>query len=172
MGNPGGPPIAGAIVVAEPIGARTPPSHGFADDKGRFELFRPFDRALIYARDPKGNFAGYFVVLVDYDTEVTVVAYPAATARGRVVDSSGKPLAKVQVHYAVTLELIAVDGPTGAGQSVETDDQGRFNAPGLLPGVGGRIFASGPAGGNSREHRFTVKGTGPIDVGDIVLDPK
>ena len=41
-----GPPIAGAIVVAEPIGARIPPSHGFADDKGRFELFRSFDTSF------------------------------------------------------------------------------------------------------------------------------
>ena len=132
MSHPGGPPIAGAIVVAEPIGARIPPSHGFADDKGRFELFRSFDRALIYARDPKGNFAGYAASAVDDDTEVTVVAHPAVMARGRVVDSSGKPRAGVQVHYAIMLEPDGVDGPIGAGQSVETDDQGRFTAPGLI----------------------------------------
>jgi RNA polymerase sigma factor (sigma-70 family) len=169
LSRPGGPPVAGAIVVAEPIGARIPPSHGFADDKGRFELFRPFDRALIYARDPKGNFAGFVSMAVDDDTEVTVVAHPAAMARGRVVDSSGKPRAGVQVHYGLPLEFEGVENLASAGQSVETDDQGRFTAPGLLPGARCKIFASGPAGGNSREHYFDVRDTRPIDIGDIVL---
>ena len=57
--QPDGPPIAGAIVVAEPIGARIPPTHGFADALGHFELHRPFEAALVYARDPVGNLAGY-----------------------------------------------------------------------------------------------------------------
>jgi RNA polymerase sigma factor (sigma-70 family) len=168
--RPGGPPIAGAIVVAEPRGgARVPPSHGFTDEKGRFELFRPFDRALIYARDPKGYFAGYVAKGVDDDTEVTVVAHPAAMAVGRVVDSSGKPRAGVQVHYAMKLDLDGAAGISDAGQSVETDDQGRFTAPGLIPGAACRIFASGPAGGNSREHHFRLKEISPFDIGDIVL---
>ena len=38
--KPDGPPIAGAMVVAEPIGDRIPPTHGSADDEGRFRLYR------------------------------------------------------------------------------------------------------------------------------------
>ena len=57
--KPDGPPIAGAIVVAEPIGARIPPTQGFADDDGTFQLFRPFGNAMVYARDPVRNLAGF-----------------------------------------------------------------------------------------------------------------
>jgi RNA polymerase sigma factor (sigma-70 family) len=171
LSEPGGPPVAAAIVVAQPIGARVPPSHGFADDDGRFELFCPSETALVYARDPRGNFAGCAILAAADDSEVGVVARPAAMARGRVVDSSGKPRAGVQVHYAVMLELEDAGGPAGAGQSVETDDQGRFNAPGLIIGARCKIFATGTAGGNSPSHEFEVKDTRPIDIGDIVLGP-
>ena len=87
----GGPTIADAIVVAEPIGIRSEGSKGSADEKGRFELHRPFARAFVYARNPKGDLAGYATRAEDDDTELTIVAEPAASAHGQVVDSSGKP---------------------------------------------------------------------------------
>ena len=56
-GKTDGPPIAAAIVVAEPIGARVPTTHGLADEKGRFSYIGPL-RSLVYARDPAGKPAG------------------------------------------------------------------------------------------------------------------
>ena len=66
-----GSPIAGAMVVAEPIGDRIPPTHGTADDEGRFSLPRPFGAALVYARDPAGNLAGYTTIGADDDGELS-----------------------------------------------------------------------------------------------------
>ena len=40
-GTDGGPPVAGAIVIGVPIGARGPEPRGSADESGRFELPRP-----------------------------------------------------------------------------------------------------------------------------------
>jgi RNA polymerase sigma factor (sigma-70 family) len=103
--NPDGPPIAGAIVAAEPIGARIPPTHGFADEKGRFQLYRPFGKGLVYARDPIGHLAGFTIIDEDNDTELAVVALPAATARGRIVDAAGKPQKGISVSYAQVLQI-------------------------------------------------------------------
>ena len=87
-----GPPIAGAIVVAEPIGDRIPPVHGLADAAGRFQLYRPFEKAVVYARDSAGDLAGFVTVAEDDDDEISILAGPAAVARGRIVDAAGEPL--------------------------------------------------------------------------------
>jgi RNA polymerase sigma factor (sigma-70 family) len=107
--KPDGPPIAGAIVAAEPIGARIPPAHGFADENGRFQLYRPFGKGLVYARDPIGNLAGFTIVDADADADLAVVTQPAATARGRVVDAAGKPCKGISVAYAVELPIDEAD---------------------------------------------------------------
>jgi RNA polymerase sigma factor (sigma-70 family) len=171
--KPGGPPIAGAIVVAEPIGDRIPPSHGTADGDGRFELARPFGAALVYARDPAGNLAGFATIGADDDGELSIVAGPAAVARGRVVDAGGKPLADVRVafgSYGVNVDLPGgAQGPAGAGQTATTDQDGRFLAAGLLVGARCRLFAYHSDGSQSAEQSFLVKDTKPIDLGDVVL---
>jgi hypothetical protein len=70
------------------------------------------------------------------------------------------------------IDFEGVDGPVGVGQTVETDDQGRFTTPGLLIGSRCKLFAYDPAGGNSPDQNIAVKDTRPIDVGKIVLDQR
>ena len=170
--DPNGPPIAGAIVIAEPIGERIPPAHGSADDRGRFDLPRLMRKALVYARSPEGDLAGYATVEEDDENAVEIVTQPAATAHGRVVDSRGKPRARVHVHALLLLHLEGINTPAGAGQTVDTDDEGRFTILGLLIGARCKLFASNPDGGNSADQSFDVKDTRPVDIGTIVLDPR
>ena len=169
----GGAPIACAIIVAEPIGDRIPPTHGSADDEGRFAVPRPFGAALVYARDAAGNLAGYTTIDADDDGELSIVARPSAVARGRVVDAEGKPRADVRVafgSYGVNVNLPGGgQGPAGAGQTATTDQDGRFLAPGLLVGVPCRLFAYDSNGSQSADQSIPVKDTKLIDLGDIVL---
>ena len=80
----------------------------------------------------------------------SIVAGPAATARGRVVDEDGKPWASATVAYYVEI------GPPGAGmvaphaatQVVLTDDDGRFIAAGLPVGTRCYFYAHFPAAAN------------------------
>jgi Carboxypeptidase regulatory-like domain len=167
-----GPLIAGAIVVGEAIGARHPPTQGSADDRGRFELPRPFGRSFVYGRNPKGDLAGYATAGEDDENEVTIVAKPAATVRGRVVDSTGKPRAGVTVICGMYPHFEAADGPGGAGQTTVTNAEGQFAIPGLLVGATCKLFAYNHDGSTSSDHRFAVNNTTPIDVGAIVLDPR
>ena len=168
--TPDGPPVAGAVVVEEPIGVRVPPVRGSADDRGRFELPHHVEMAVVYARNPAGDLAGYVTVGEDRD-EATIVAGPSARASGRVVDSAGKPRGGVTVSYLIRISPEGAEPPIGAGQSVVTDGNGRFAATGLLPGTRCRLFASNPDGVNSDDRRFDVDGPGPIELGAIVLDP-
>ncbi len=152
-GKTDGPPIAGAIVVAEPIGARLPTTRGLADEKGRFEFYRPFDAGLVYARDPAGKLAGYAKVEEDEDAEVVIVAEPAAIARGRVVDQWGMPYKGISVGYALVLNL---DGP--GNQRV---NRRRRRGGGMMGGVIG-----GMMGGQDRRRQAPRRKAGGVIGGD------
>ncbi len=109
----GGPPIAGAVMVVQPIEDRIPPAHGYADDQGRFELPRMTGKVVVYARSPAGDLAVCTVIAGDDDQDINLLVRPAATARGRVVDENGKPWAAVNVYCVVEVGLPAV-GRDGA----------------------------------------------------------
>ncbi len=101
-----------------------------ADDRGRFEVPCPAGKAIIYGRSPAGDLAGYTVVDGQGDREVAIIAGPAATARGRVVDEDGKPWVSGNVvYYRGTRRRPQVR------QEVLTDDDGRYVASGLPVGT-------------------------------------
>jgi hypothetical protein len=166
-----GPPIADAVLILQPIEAREPPVQGYADDRGQFKLPRLSGKVILYARSPAGDFAGFAVIDGDDDREWPLVAQPATIARGRVVDEEGKPWASVNVTYAVDVGLPAVgrDEPPGAVQSVLTDADGRFTAPGLPIGTSCQFRAYAPAGRDAPVLRVEVRDARPIDVPPLVI---
>ena len=171
--KPDGLPIARAIVVSAPIRFNDQLSQTFTDDDGTFEISLPIGRALVYARDPAGSLAGFAIMNEDADTHVTVVARPAAIARGRVVDRSGVPFSDTRVAYSIS------DGPENAitkpfaGFPLVTDLEGRFTVPGLFIGARCVVYAIHPAGGGlSSTKEFKVKDARQIEVGDVVLHPR
>ena len=164
---------AGGLVIGAPLEVRDMLSHTFADADGKFELPRPFGRALIYARDGSGNLGGFTVVSDEGDSDITIVVRPAAIARGRVVDASGKSWANVRVAYSISTERENADATAGAGLSLFTDELGRFTVPGLFVGARCKLFASLPGElGSSPSKQFDVKDTRPIELGDVVLRPR
>jgi RNA polymerase sigma factor (sigma-70 family) len=169
----GGPPIAGAVMVLQTIEVRDLPVQDHADDQGRFDLLRlTGGKVILYARSPAGDFAGYAVIDGDDDREINLVARPATTARGRVVDEHGKPWAGVDVYCVVEAGLPARgrDGPPGAGQSVTTDDDGRFAASGLPVGATCHFRADASGAGSTQSGRIEVKDARPIEVPPLVID--
>ncbi len=171
--RPDGPPIPRAIVIGAPLEVRDMLSHTFADNEGKFELSSPVGSALIYARDGAGTRGGFTLARGEGDSEVTVVAGPAAIARGRVVDGSGKPYVNVRVAYSVSTEGADADRTAGAGLSLFTDDLGGFIVPGLFIGARCKLYAIHPTGhGHSHQKSFEVKDTQAIDLGDVVLHPR
>ena len=48
----GGAPIAGAVMIVQPIEVREPEAQGYADDQGRFAMPRFTGKVIVYARSP------------------------------------------------------------------------------------------------------------------------
>ena len=108
-GERDGPTIARAIVGVAPVDGEGPASEAFAGGDGRFELPRPAGRFLVYARNSEGDLAGYTTVGADHNAEVTIVARPAAIARGRLLDRAGVPWSYARVVLAVLPAISAGD---------------------------------------------------------------
>ncbi len=128
-------------------------------------------KVIIYARSPEGDLAGYVVFDGKDDDLITIEARPAATARGRVVDEKGRPWASVEVGYLVEAGLPAVgrDGPPGAAQSVLTDADGRFTAPGLPPGSTCHFRGYVPGIQDNPTRRIEVKDAQSFEVPPLVI---
>jgi hypothetical protein len=99
------------------------------------------------------------------------VARPATTARGRVVDQDGKPWASINVVYWTDVGLPADgrDGPPGAVQSVITDADGRFTAPGLPIGRRCVFQAYSPKGRENTAVRASVEDGQAVALAPMVL---
>jgi RNA polymerase sigma factor (sigma-70 family) len=171
-GDASGPPVAGAVLVVAPAKGREASARGDADERGRFELPCPAGKAIVYARNPEGTLAGYVVIDGKDAPQVTIVARPAATARGRVVDEDGKPWASVNIRYSVEVGLpaVGVSLPPGADQVILTDDDGRFTATGLPVGTKCYVYAYYATASNHPSRRIEVKDTRPFEVPPLVMD--
>jgi hypothetical protein len=172
-----GPPIAGAVLVAQSIDVREPPAEGYADDRGRFELPGRSGKVMLYARSPAGDLAGHAIIGGDDERERPIIARPATTARGRVIDDKGQPCAGASVAYVIDdadegqagRPATGRDAPPGAVQSVLTDADGRFTALGLPIGATCEFRAFAPAGRDQAVRRIAVKDGQPIEVPPLIL---
>jgi hypothetical protein len=163
-GDAGGAPIAGALLVVAPVDEPVPSVHGDADDQGRFELPCPAGKFIIYARNPENTLASYAVVDNPEGHEVAIVARPATTAHGRVVDQNGKPWASTNVVYYVEVDSARIR------QEVLTDADGRFTAPGLPVGTKCDFYAYAPGASNCPSRSMEVKDAQPFEVPPLVVD--
>ncbi len=129
-------------------------------------------KVIVYARSPAGDLAVCTVIAGDDDRELTLVAGPAATARGRVVDETGKPWASINVgsHVEVGLPAVGRNGRPGAGELLLTDDDGRFTAKGLPVGATCGFWASAPGAGSTPSHRVVIENTRPFELPPLVID--
>jgi Carboxypeptidase regulatory-like domain len=159
-----GPPLAGARIVMAAIEGNSADAQGDSDDRGRFEVHGPTGKAIVYARNPEGSLAGVAVVEDKDDRELTIVAGPATTARGRVVDENGKPWASVRVIYVVNV------GSGAISLRVLTDDDGRFSAPGVPAGIKCEFYAYYPGVQDQPYRRIEVKDAQPFEVPVLVMD--
>jgi hypothetical protein len=178
--------MSGIVVEKTPTGERPMPrarvvglhvggyggTHVTTDDAGRFESLSKVPNMVVYARGD-GPLAGFTSVPEDAD-EVKVVVSPAATVKGRVVDTEGKPQARIWVH--VQLDF----GPLGS-QSAHyrlralTDNEGRFTFAGYPVGTEGEVAALHMKDGRPTGARtvvsFQVPILEPVELTDLIVPP-
>ena len=166
-----GKPVAGAVVEVNHthpfLGSTRFSANAGAD--GRFSGDRYGEPLAVAARTPDGALAGFASAKVD-QTDVEITLTPASTARGRVVDQDGKPLAGVRVQLGWGPE--PPEDKLNYGpfhQQLRTGADGRF-ATGPLP-LGAHACVQVVQSNNHVKGRnFRVDDAVPVDVDDIVLD--
>ena len=175
-GAEGKEPLSGASVRGEAVPATVEGFLVTTNEAGRFSTPRPDRPLILYARDAAGTLAGLDMIGEDAD-EVTVRVGSAGSARGRVVDSKGMPRAGVKVQCSILHGSIddPVPGEVPAqvlNEFVRTDEEGRFTVDGLVPGNGAFFIATNPGSLDAEQVNVDVEGVGPIELPDIVLDPR
>ncbi len=163
---------------------------------GRFQIagLTAGEECPIYFLDPKRQL-GATVVVKAGDGPVRVVLMPCGRATMRLVDSEGKPVADFDQHE-MSDEMIVTPGvskfaPPGLPVSrlgllqantdfianidrvnygsLESDEQGHFTLPALIPGAIYSITV-GRDGQPVVAKTFEAKANETIDLGDIVVD--
>ena len=176
--DPQGRPLAGAAVVAVPEGAlgnrAFSPSDPVAaravsDVQGRFELRR---LRLEQSYEIRASRAGAFPAAqrAMATREVTLVLAPARSARGRVLDPEGRPIAGAEAFVRPALRPGASDGDE-TGTPVQSDAQGVFSFPELPAAeVELAVRRKGYAPAVLPALRI-LPGTGSADLGVVTLRP-
>lgn len=176
--DPRGRPLAGAAVVAVPEGAlgnrAFSPSDPVADRvvsdaQGRFELRRLRSEEVYEVRASR---AGAFPAAqrATVSREVVLVLAPARSARGRVQDPEGRPIAGAEAFARPALRPGASDGDE-SGTPVQSDAQGVFSFL-ELPAAEVELTVRRKGYAPSVLPAFRIPpGTGPVDLGVVKLRP-
>jgi protocatechuate 3,4-dioxygenase beta subunit len=164
-------PVAGAVVrgiyrhslAGGDLTAKT-------DKEGRFEVTRRLHRTVLHARSADKRLAG--VVEIGEDAkDVTIPVQPLGSARGRLVDPDGKPLAGREIVYGVHVGDENSGWVTSFGGKTKTDKDGHFALSDLI--VGQRYHISVTVGEDTWRTvgQVNVKDAKPVSLGNLVLAP-
>jgi protocatechuate 3,4-dioxygenase beta subunit len=180
--DPQGRPLADAAVVAisqNALGQRAfspadpVTDRAVTDLQGRFELQRLRPEQSYEIRASR---AGAFPVaeratVAEQARDLTLVLAPARTARGKVQDPAGKPIAGAEAIVRPALRPGSSDNGADDGTGAQSDDQGVFSLPELPAAeVELTVRRKGYAPALLPALRIPA-GTGPADLGIVTLRP-
>ena len=134
------PPRIDVTVVSERLGIRTPtpnalvrvagPSRfGRTDNSGIVSILASSEPQTVYAKSADGRLAGFGVIP---KAGGEILLKPAATATGRIVDESGKPVGSGGVGCKFTLPG---SNKRNIYLNTEVERNGSFRIDGLIPGT-------------------------------------
>ena len=152
--------------------AANPDFSATTDADGRFAVDRYLDRMLVHAETPDRALGG-IVALPTEAEEITIPIGPTATAHGIALDESGAVMADHEFDFGTRVYL--GDPPDAAssirfGPRVTTDAEGRFTAPGMVPGTTyGLSYLDDEEGYYKTLIQITPEEPGPIDLGTLTM---
>ena len=131
-----GPPIAGAIVVAEPIGGSRPADLEDSPTTRAASNAPPIRQGHGLRPRSEGQLRRLRGARATTTTPRSR-SWPGRPRRPAAGSSTRRasPAQACKFHYAMILDLDGSRALSGAGQTVETDEKGRFTAPGLIIGA-------------------------------------
>jgi hypothetical protein len=148
-----------------------------SDSDGRFQVERAPHNMLIHALAPDRSLAGLIKIGTD-DPSVIIPVSPTGIVRGRLVDEeSGEAIPEREIDYGIHIDFGDGTSTTRFGGEVKTDEQGYFEAGGLVAGHATVFNAvvETDADGRARSWRQVATATPttdePVDLGIVKLEP-
>jgi hypothetical protein len=144
---------------------------GASGPDGRFSLRVGVSELYLYGVSIDEKLRGVAVVPPGART-ATLAVGPTATARGRLVDPDGKPLAGRTIKFGVKVAQGKIAFMYSFGGETTTGEDGTFTAAGLVPGFDYALNLELPDEGRRRGMSRTVKtvradAAEEIDLGDV-----
>ena len=167
-------PVVGAIVdgTYPSSVARRLFTEQTTNDKGEFQTERTHTPLYLHARSADGKLAG--VVRIDEKAvEGRIVVGPVATATGRLLDLDGKVLAQKRLPYGIRIHINEDDDwpfHDDFGGTAQTDAEGRFTIPGLVPGQTYHVAMELTEKSWTGVSILTPRDKGPLDLGELRID--
>jgi RNA polymerase sigma factor (sigma-70 family) len=136
-------------------------------------------RELLFVH-PERKLVGKLLVRGDDKGDLTARLEPWATVTGRILDDDGQPMAGVRISLSFrhpAFFLPVTWWVSQQGQEVKTDNEGRFHAEGITPGMTFRLNASTKTnfltlgGGAERVDELSARAGETKDLGDLKAKP-
>ena len=132
---------------------------GYIPDQGR-ELF---------AYDPESHHAAYLKITGPQTKEIKLTLQPAGSLRGRLVDEQGMALPDVRLQS----DSIPEDNIGDTGLRITSDEDGRFELVGVVPGYKHTVWARSEGMRSIAIAKdIEVDSTKGLDLSDVVVDAK
>jgi protocatechuate 3,4-dioxygenase beta subunit len=160
-------------VLGSPLGGRGGFLSAASGADGTFRVERTPSKMVLQALSADERLGA--IVQIGPDDSLRVIqVVPTASARGRLVDAAGKPLAKRRIDFGLQFEKHT---HTFYRQAA-TDDRGEFELDGFVPGEEYFIDVAVDGGDKSeRPQKITIKVFSPdsaetIELGDVEVKPR
>jgi hypothetical protein len=170
----GTPPtdVAGAIVEIRSQSNWWNADIDRTDAQGRLTIERNLSRTFIHARSADGLLASLVEIGPD-DPSKEVTVKPCGTAKGRLVDPAGKPIANTDAFFGIRPDtgITLYGGVNFGGGRFKTDGDGKFTLPNLIVDQDYSLDVPQNQKDPNQQSRspVVVKAAGESDVGDVVM---
>jgi hypothetical protein len=160
-------------ILGSPLGGRGSFLSAASGADGTFRVQRTPSKMVLQALSADERLGA--IVQIGPDDSLRVIqVVPTASARGRLVDAAGKPLAKRRIDFGLQFEQFM----HAFFRQAATDDRGEFELDGFAPGE--EYFIDVAVDGNDKSERpqkVTIKVFKPdsaetIELGDVEVKPR
>jgi hypothetical protein len=169
----GTPPVdqAGAIVEIRSQNNWWSGDMERTDSQGRLKTERNLSRTLIHARSADGLQAAV-VEIGEEDPAAEITVKPCGTAKGRLLDAAGKPIANTDAYVGIRPDtgITLYGGVNFGGSTFKTDSDGKFTLSNLVVNQNYSIEVPQQNQPNMQSRGpVAVKTAGESDVGDVTM---
>lgn len=162
--DPDGKPLTGGVVSGEVYANSWYPIRG---QTFRVEGYYPDRPRELFFYHPDRNLAGYYRLAGESPKELATRLEPAGAIRGRLLDTYGAPLSGIRLRG----EGVPDDNSGDTHLRLSTDDAGRFEIRGLIPGRKYTVEGDGDGISGRVLVDATVEASKTKDVADVTLQP-